>query len=113
MKVIDVYRQYFSGECTYNGVERKGALVTLTATSEEGTIRYEATVSFFPHCDEEDYAVSYDAYAAKELYYARGRRSKKREAELMASLRDEIDSLAASLGGRVLWDAPLREAMLG
>ncbi len=36
MKVIDVYKQYFHGECVYNGVERKGAVVTLTATSDSG-----------------------------------------------------------------------------
>ena len=41
MKVIDVYKQYLSGECVYNEVERKGVVVTLTATSDSGNIMYE------------------------------------------------------------------------
>ena len=113
MKVINVYDRYYQGKSTYNGVERKGVQVLLMATSEEGTIRYEAAVSFFPHRDEEDFAVSYDAYASKELYSAKGRRSKKREEGLLAQLREHADALAASLGGTIEWDAPLREARLG
>ena len=111
--VVDVYSQYFAGECIFNGVERRGALVRLTSDSEAGNIRYEAGLTFFPHADEEDFAVSWDAAAAKPLYEARGRRSKKREAGLMETLREEIDSLAASMGGRVLWERPLREARYG
>ncbi len=76
-------------------------------------IRYEASVTFFPHVDEEDYTVSYDAYAVRELYFARGRRSKKREAELMETHHETIDELAATLGGYVDWNVPLREARLG
>ena len=83
MKVINVYDQYFAAQCVYNEVERRAAQVMLIASSEEGTIRYEAAVNFFPHRDEEDYAVSGDAYASRELYYAKGRRSKKREQELL------------------------------
>lgn len=113
MKVINVYDQYFSARCTFNGVERRGARVLLTAASEEGTIRYEASVSFFPHVDDEDFAVSSDAYASKELYYAKGRRSKKREAELLESYREHAGELAASLGGVIDWDTPLREARYG
>ncbi len=113
MKVIDVYKQYFSAHCVYNGVERRGAVVTLTATSEEGNIRYEAGVSFFPHQDEEDWGISYDAFASKELYSAKGRRSKKREAVLLDELHTHIDELAASLGGTVFWDKPLRDAQMG
>ena len=59
MKVIDVYRQYFSAQCVYNGVERKGVLAVLTATSDSGTIQYEVTLTFFPHIDPEDFAVSF------------------------------------------------------
>lgn len=33
MKVINVYDQYFPGQCVYNGVERRGAQVMLIATS--------------------------------------------------------------------------------
>jgi len=113
MKVIDVYQQYFAADCVFAGVPRRGASVTLTATSDAGTIRYEAGVSFFPHRDAEDFAVSYDACAAETLYAAKGRRSKKREAELLRELRARADALAETLGGTIDWDAPLREARLG
>ena len=111
--VIDVYSQYFAGECVFNGVERRGALVRLTADSEAGSIRYDAGLTFFPHRDEEDYAVSYDAAAEKTLYEGRGRRSRKREAALLDALRPVIDALAESLGGTVFWDRPLRDARYG
>lgn len=110
MKVIDVYRQYFVADCVYNTVERKGALVTLTATSDNGEIKYEAGVTFFPHRDAEDFAVSYDACAMKTLYQARGRRSKKREAEMLPTIRAHADEVATGLGGTIHWDQPLRDA---
>ena len=113
MKVINVYDQYFSAQCEYNGVERRAVQVMLIATSEEGSIRYEAAVNFFPHRDEEDYAVSGDAYLAKVLYFAKGRRSKKREAALMEDFRREADALAAELGGSIDWEHPLRDARYG
>lgn len=113
MKVIDVYKQYFEAECVFNTVPRRGAVVTLTATSEEGNITYDAAVSFFPHADPEDFAVSYDAYASQRLYSAKGRRSKKREAELMKGFRAAVDGAATQLGGKVFWDKPLREAQFG
>jgi hypothetical protein len=113
MKVINVYDQYFSGKCEYNGVERRGAEVMLIATSEEGTIRYEAAVNFFPHREDSDYAISWDAYASRELYCSKGRRSKKREASLMESFRGEADALAASLGGSIDWEHPLQDARYG
>jgi hypothetical protein len=113
MKVVDVCQQYFAARCIYSGVERRAAAVTLTAESDAGTIRYVAAVSFFPHTDEEDFAVSYDARAERELYAAAGRRSKKREAALLETLRDEIDALAAELGGAIFWDEPLCEARYG
>jgi len=113
MNVVNVYDQYFAARCVFNGVERRGARVLLTAASEEGTIRYEAAVTFFPHTDDEDFAVSYDACAAKELYSARGRRSRKREAGYLDAVRAHADELAASLGGVIDWDAPLREARYG
>ena len=113
MKVVNVYDQYFSGQCVFNGEERRGVLVCLIATSEEGNIRYEAAVSFFPHRDDEDFAVSSDAYAAKELYAAKGRRSKKREAALLEGFRAAAEALAASLGGSIDWAKPLRDARYG
>lgn len=113
MATVNVYQQYFAAKCVCNGVERRAASVLLISDSENGTIRYEAAVSFFPHNDPEDFAVSYDAYAGKVLYEAAGRRSKKREAALLQSLREHIDELAASLGGSIDWDSPLGEARLG
>ena len=110
MSPINVYEQYFSAELDFNGVPRHAALVMLIATSEEGQIRYEAAVTFFPHRDEEDYAVSYDAYFSKVLYEAAGRRSKKREQTIIETLPSEIDQLAETIGGKVLWDNPLRKA---
>ena len=111
--VINIYSQYFAAKGCFSGVERRGARVLLVSDSEAGTITYTAAVSFFPHRDEEDFAVSYDAYFEKELYRSPGRRSKKRDAELMKTLRDEIDSLAAEQNAEVLWDKPLRDAQMG
>ena len=124
--VINVYEQYFAAEAVFNGVERRGALVMLVSDSEAGTISYKAAVTFFPHRDEEDFAVSYDAYFEKELYHAPGRRSKKRETALLEQLQTEIDALAASASltaaapvtadtpaARILWDQPLRDARRG
>ena len=110
---VDVYSQYFSAAAVCSGVERRAALVSLTADSDQGTIRYELLVSLFPHADEEDFAVSYDACAVRELYNAKGRRSKKREQAMLAGLRAEADALAGRLGGVIHWDAPLREARYG
>ena len=111
--VVNVYEQYFEARLTYNEVERRAALVMLVADSEAGQIKYEAAASFFPHRDEEDYAVSYDAYSSKVLFEGKGRRSKKREAAFMEDFRAVIDELASEQGGEVFWDRPLREARLG
>ena len=113
MAVINVYEQYFAAEGTFSGVERRAALVMLIVDSEAGHIRYEAAVTFFPHVDEEDYAVSWDAYFSGLLYDAPGRRSKKREAQLLETLRDAVDGLAAGADALVFWDRPLREARRG
>ena len=113
MKVIDVYKQYFAAECEYNGRARHAASVTLTATSDAGEIFYEIGITFFPHDDPTDFAISYDAAASREIYRAHGRRSKKREAEFMKTFREAADALAAGLGGTVDWDRPLIEARLG
>ena len=113
MKTVDVYKQYFSAECTFNGVERLGVAVWLTAESDSGVIRYEVGVSFFPHRDPEDFAVSYDACALKEVLRTQGRRSKKRDAQYLAQVRTVADELAVSLNGTILWDKPLREAQYG
>ena len=110
---INVYERYYAAEAEFNGVPRHGALVMLVADSEAGNIKYEAAVTFFPHNDEEDYAVSYDAYFSKVLYEAKGRRSKKREQTLMETFEQEIDQLAETIGGKVLWEQPLQEARVG
>ena len=55
--MVNVYEQYFSAKAEYNSIPRHAALVMLIADSEAGNIRYEAAVTFFPHNDEEDYAV--------------------------------------------------------
>jgi len=57
--------------------------------------------------------VSYDAYFSKVLYESKGRRSKKREEALLETFPVEIDQLADTIGGKVLWEQPLREARRG
>ena len=113
MPTINVYQQYFAARCTANGVERHAAAVLLVAESEGGHIRYEAAVNFFPHTSADDFAISYDAYYSRVLFDGPGRRSRKREEALLATLRQEIDALAAQAGGNVDWDAPLIEARRG
>ena len=110
---VNVYERYYAAEAEFNGVPRHGALVMLVATSEEGNIRYEAAATFFPHNDEEDYAVSYDAYFSKVMYEAKGRRSKKREETLLLEFQQHINDLAQEAGGTVYWDKPLQEARRG
>ncbi|MBR4767866.1 MAG: hypothetical protein IK088_02700 [Lachnospiraceae bacterium] len=107
---INVYEQYFAAEHEKNGVPRKGALVMLVADSGGGEISYKAAVTFFPHRDEEDFAVSYDDYMEKELFAGKGRRSRKREAAYLKTFRDEIDALTSAEGGVVFWDEPLQDA---
>ena len=111
--VTNVYSQYFQADATFSGVERRGALVLLVSDSEAGMISYKVAVSFFPHKDPEDFAVSYDAYFEKEVFNAPGRRSKKREAAFMESLRNEIDAISAEHDATVDWDHLLNEARLG
>ena len=113
MKVIDIYSQYFHAYRHIDADVRKAALVKLTATSEEGSITYEASVTFFPFRDPEDFAVSYDVYLSKVLYSKKGRRSRKREEALMKELYTHLDELSQQLGGQVFWAKPLREGRFG
>ena len=110
---INVYEQYFKADAVFSGVQRKGALVMLVSDSEAGMITYKAAVTFFPHRDEEDYAVSYDAYFEKVIYEGKGRRSKKKEAIYLEQLPEVINQLAEENGAEVCWDKPLREARRG
>ena len=113
MKNIDVYRQYFSAECTFNGVKRRGAVVWLNAESDSGMIKYTVGVSFFPYTNSEDFAISYDACGEKELLYTKGRRSKKRDEQYLAQVQTVADEIAASMQGVIHWDKPLNEAQYG
>ena len=113
MKVIDIYKQYFSAQCIFQGVERKAAMVCLTARSENGMITYEVGVSFFPHRDEEDFAISYDAYASKVLFYAKGRRSKKRDEQFLAQVQSVADEIARQMQGVIFWDKPIGGYLYG
>lgn len=106
---INVYEQYFEADMIFNGVPRKGALVSLQSNSESGNIRYFYAVTFFPHRDEEDYAVSYDAYFEKTIYEGKGRRSKKKEEIYLEKLKEEIDQIIPE-DAKIFWDKPLRQA---
>ena len=110
---VNVFEQYLEAEAVVNEVERRGALVMLISDSEKGQITYTAAVTFFPHRDEEDFAVSYDAYLEEVLFSGKGRRSKKREAKMLDGFNEVIDRLAESIDGKVFWDRPLREARRG
>lgn len=107
---FNVYEQYFAADCVANGIIRHGALVMMKVTSENKHVRYDAAVTFFPHIDEADFAVSYDAYYEDILYEAKGRRSKKREELLLETLREDIDVLAKRANAVIHWDKPLRPA---
>ena len=108
MKVIDIFEKYYAAECTFAGVARHGALVKLTAESDAGSLRYTVLVTFFPHRDDEDFGVSYDAMGEETLFAATGRRSKKRDAAMLEQLRPAADRIAEGLGGVIGWESPLR-----
>lgn len=106
---VDIYEAYFPASCVYNGVARRAVSVKLTSDSESGHVTYTASVSFFPHVEEDDYAVSYDAYAEQILFEGKGRRSKKREEVLLSGFRNVCDNLAESLEGTIDWTRALWE----
>ena len=113
MKVIDVLEGYFAAECTANGRPRHAAKVCLTATSDAGQITYEWMISFFPHDDDEDFAVSYDAVVSRTVFAGKGRRSKKKEEAFLKDREAVCDVLAAELEGKIFWEQPLREIRRG
>ncbi len=107
MATINVYQQCFQAQASFNGTERHAALVLIIADSEAGRIQYQIAVSFFPHNDPEDFAISYDAYFCRTVYQAKGRRSKKREAEYFKILKETVDALS---DGVVIWEEPITDA---
>ena len=107
--VVNVYERFYRADAVFSELPRRGALVMLVSDSEAGFITYKAAVTFFPHRDEEDYAVSYDAYFEKELYSGKGRRSRKKEAAYLERLPEWIDRIAGEHGASVLWKEPLTE----
>ena len=113
MKVVDVFEQYFRADLVFCGVPRRAAAVKLTATSEEGRIRYEVGVTFFPHESDDDFGISYDAYSSQVLSDEKGRRSRKKDEKALALLRSTADSLAAAKGGTIFWNEPLIEERRG
>ena len=110
---INAYEQYFEADALIHGVERRGALVALISDSEGGHIRYEVAITFFPHREETDFAVSYDAFFSRVVYEAPGRRSKKRERQLWADIQALAAPLLEQADGRVLWERPLRPLRQG
>ncbi len=110
---INVYEQYFRAEGCFNEIERHGALVMLMVNSGGGEISYKAAVTFFPHNDETDYGITYDAYFEKELFSGKGRRSRKKEEGYLKQFREIIDELAKEHEAKVFWDEPLREERRG
>lgn len=113
MNVIDVFDCCYRAEGNFGGVKRRAVKVKLTADSDAGEISYTASVSFFPYRDPEDFVISGDAYYEKELYRAKGRRSRKREKGFLAELQTVCDGLAEEMGGKIFWDSPLYSPRLG
>ena len=104
---VNVYERYFEAAAEFNSIERRAANVQLVASGEAGEIVYEVCVSFFPHEDPEDFRISYDACFSREIYRAKGRRSRKREALFLASLFDTAAELAFGQGAKIFFDRPL------
>lgn len=108
MKTIDVYQRYYKGFLYFN-TKRHAVSVKLTAETDNGMITYEVSVNFFPHKDEEDFAISYDACYTDVIYSGKGRRSKKREEVFLKSLKETADALAKRAGCLIYWDKPLSD----
>ena len=88
-------------------------MAVLISDSEAGQITYRAAVSFFPHNDPEDFALSGDAYFEKELFSGKGRRSRKKEAAYIEQLPEIIDEMAGEVNASVFWREPLSEERRG
>ena len=112
MAEINVYQQYFEASGEFNGRVRHAVNVILKSTSRAGEISYDVLISFFPHDDPEDFAVSYDACFIKTLYSGKGRRSKKREASLLDDVQSVATEMASKNGAIIYWDKPLTDARI-
>ena len=109
---IDVYQQYFAAKAEVNGIERRACSVLLQSDSENGEITYRVIVNLFPHRDEEDYGITYDAYYEEVIYQGKGRRSRKKEKMYREEmLRPVAERLIEGIG-TIEWDRPLREARI-
>ena len=108
-----VYEQYFAASHPGNGTPRHAARAALLVSTGEGRVRYEAAVSFFPHETPDDFRISYDIYASRVLFEAKGRRSKKRETALLKDIGTVTEELACELGGEIYTDQPLIPARFG
>ncbi len=113
MKVISVYEQYFEAECEYAGEKQRAVVASLVATSDAGQIMYDVKLNFFPYRDETDFVIPFEPCVIKQIYNAKGRRSKKKEEKFLAEFQTHADELATGLGGRVFWDKPIRPAKRG
>ena len=113
MKTIDVFECSYEASAVVNGRDRHAAVVKLTATSDAGMITYSFSVNFFPHDDEEDFAISYDGYVEEVAFEGKGRRTKKRDAAFLEELQERADALAAQLDGTIDWEKPLIEPRRG
>ncbi len=108
-----VYERYFAASHPGDGRPRHGARAALLVSTGEGMVRYEAALCFFPHETDDDFRISYDIYGSRVLYEAKGRRSKKREVELLEGIRSVFNEIATELGGKVFWEKPLIDARYG
>ena len=107
---IDVYEAYFKADALVNGIQRRAVKACLTCVSGEGNVSYDISLAIFPHVDEEDYAVGYDAFLTRNVYQAKGRRSKVREAKILKTFQARCDAMAKEIDANIDWECPLREA---
>ena len=113
MAEINVFQQYFEAFGEFNGRIRHAANILLKSDSSNENIRYDVMLIFFPHDAPDDFAVSYDACFTKTVYSGKGRRSKKRETELLKDIREVAISIATDNGASIMWDKPLTEPRMG
>lgn len=109
---IDIYEGYFKADYLFGGVERRAVKVALTCESGEGMVSYGVGLAFFPHVDEEDFAVGYDAFMERNVYMGKERRPRKREEEMLRNLSGICDDLARQESAAIYWDCPLGKERL-